>query len=73
MVNSIGNANPDAIGGVKVSSRDSADGYRFVLEDGSWVIIRLSGTEPLLRIYAEGGSPDRVDALLSEARGLVGL
>ena len=73
VVNSIGNANPDAIGGVKVSSRDSTDGYRFVLEDGSWVIIRLSGTEPLLRIYAEGGSPDRVDALLSEARGLVGL
>ena len=73
VVKNIGNANPDAIGGVKVASRDSTDGYRFVLEDGSWVIVRLSGTEPLLRIYAEGNSADRVDALLSEARSLVDL
>ena len=69
----IGDASPDAIGGVKVASRDSMDGHRFILEDGSWVTIRFSGTEPLLRIYAEGSSADRVDALLSEARNLVGL
>ena len=69
----MGVVNPDAIGGVKVASRDSTDGYRFVLEDGSWVTIRFSGTEPLLRIYAEGKSADRVDTLLSEAKGLAGL
>ena len=73
LVKRVGDASPDAIGGVKVASRDSTDGYRYILEDGSWVTIRLSGTEPLLRIYAEGKSPDRVDALLSEARNLVGL
>ncbi len=69
----MGGVNPDAIGGVKVASRDSTDGYRFVLEDGSWVTIRFSGTEPLLRIYAEGKSADRVGTLLSEAKGLAGL
>ena len=69
----MGSVKPDAIGGVKVASQDSTDGYRFVLEDGSWVTIRFSGTEPLLRIYAEGKSADRVDTLLSEAKGLAGL
>ena len=69
----VGGIRPDAIGGVKVASQDSTDGYRFILEDGSWVTIRFSGTEPLLRIYAEGKSADRVDALLSEARSLADL
>ena len=69
----VGDVRPDAIGGVKVASQDSIDGYRFILEDGSWVTIRFSGTEPLLRIYAEGKSADRVDTLLSEARGMVDL
>ena len=56
-----------------MASQDSIDGYRFILEDGSWVTIRFSGTEPLLRIYAEGKSADRVDTLLSEARSMVDL
>ena len=58
---------------MKVASQDSIDGYRFILDDGSWVTIRFSGTEPLLRIYAEGKSADRVDTLLSEARSMVDL
>ena len=66
-------AAPDALGGTKVARQDNVDGIRFILEDGSWTIIRFSGTEPLLRIYAEGGSPDRVDTLISEARGLAGV
>ena len=69
----IADVRPDAIGGVRVASQDSIDGYRFILEDGSWVAVRFSGTEPLLRIYAEGENADRVDILLSEARGLVDL
>ena len=48
------------------------DGYRFVLPDGYWALIRFSGTEPLLRIYAEGDSPDMVQTLLAEARSLAG-
>ena len=69
----IADVRPDTIGGVRVASQDSIDGYRFILEDGSWVAVRFSGTEPLLRIYAEGENADRVDILLSEARGLVDL
>ncbi|MBI2856280.1 MAG: phosphoglucomutase/phosphomannomutase family protein [Chloroflexi bacterium] len=66
-------ASPDALGGMKVARRDDVDGRRFILEDGSWAIIRFSGTEPLLRIYAEGGGVDWVDTLIAEARGLVGV
>ncbi|MDE3268486.1 MAG: phosphoglucomutase/phosphomannomutase family protein [Chloroflexota bacterium] len=69
----IGNTNPDSVAGVKVASSDTTDGRRFVLEDGSWVTVRLSGTEPLVRIYAEAPSQERVESLLAEARGLVGL
>ena len=69
----MGTVIPDAIAGARVASSDTKDGRRFVLEDGSWVTVRLSGTEPLVRIYAEGASPERVEALLAEARGLVGL
>ena len=69
----IGSISPDPVAGVRVASSDTTDGRRFVLEDGSWVTVRLSGTEPLVRIYAEGPSPERVEALLAEARGLVGL
>jgi phosphoglucomutase len=42
--------------GRKVVSIDRTDGAKFVFEDGSWMLMRLSGTEPLLRIYAEAGS-----------------
>ena len=66
-------ASPDALGGIRVARRDDVDGFRFVLENGSWAIIRFSGTEPLLRIYAEGGDVHLVDTLIAEARGLVGV
>ena len=38
----------------------SCDGYKFILEDDSWLILRLSGTEPILRIYAEASSEKTV-------------
>jgi phosphomannomutase len=72
-------ARPDVLGGRRVSRGDEIvedgryTGSRFVLEDGSWVIARFSGTEPLLRIYAEGKSTDRVDTLIDEARTLLGI
>ena len=39
------------------------DGHKFFV-DGGWVLVRASGTEPLIRVYAEGGSTAMVDALL---------
>ena len=52
---------------------DSRDGVKFLLEDGYWALVRFSGTEPLLRIYAEGPSQADVAAMLGEARALTGI
>lgn len=52
---------------------EAVSGARFTLEDGSWLLIRFSGTEPLLRIYAETDSPSRVDSLLAEGRRFAGM
>jgi len=42
------------------------------LQDGSWLLIRFSGTEPLIRIYAETSSPERVQRYLARGRDLAG-
>ncbi len=69
----VGTQRPDALGGSRVVSRDETDGVRFMLEDGAWLLIRFSGTEPLLRIYAEAASEDAVKLLLDEGRNLAGV
>ena len=53
-------------------SRDSLDGLRFILDGGSWVMIRFSGTEPLIRTYAEAESAEQVQRLLDDIRALAG-
>jgi phosphomannomutase len=45
---------------------DTTDGFRFFFGDESWLLIRFSGTEPLVRIYAEAESLERVNKLLDE-------
>jgi len=64
---------PDRVGASEVRAVDRTDGVRLVLRDGSWLLFRLSGTEPLVRIYAEAESMERVEALLSQGRSLLGL
>ncbi|MCD5398575.1 MAG: phosphoglucomutase/phosphomannomutase family protein [Dehalococcoidia bacterium] len=64
---------PSTLAGKTVVQVDERDGIRFVLESGHWSLIRFSGTEPLLRIYAEGESPAEVAALLGEARAMTGV
>jgi len=61
------------IGGVKVAKSDTTDGFRFILADGSWLLIRFSGTEPVLRIYTEAGTVARTDELIRLGRELVGV
>lgn len=61
------------IAGSKVAKVDTTDGYRYLLTDDSWLLIRFSGTEPLVRIYAEGHSPKQVQKLLESGRKLLGL
>ena len=67
------NNSPDAIGGVKVARVDTSDGFRFVLEDNSWLLVRFSGTEPVLRIYAEAESVARAEKMLEQGRKLGGV
>lgn len=59
--------------GTKVKRLDLTDGYHFLREDDSWLLVRPSGTEPLLRTYAEARSLEDVDALLAEAKRLIGV
>lgn len=54
------------IGGYRVTGRKDTDGFKFFVE-GGWVLVRASGTEPLIRFYAEGNSSGMVDQLLQAA------
>jgi alpha-D-glucose phosphate-specific phosphoglucomutase len=56
---------PSAISGVDVEEVQTTDGVKYYLADGSWLLIRPSGTEPVLRVYAEAPSDARVAALLA--------
>ena len=49
------------------------DGFKFYLEDGSWVLLRTSGTEPLIRVYAEAKDPDAVEQRLASLEDIVGV
>jgi phosphomannomutase len=66
-------ARPETLAGLKVTGLVTVDGYRFDLEDGGWLIVRFSGTEPLLRIYCETSHGDRLQALLDAGRELAGI
>ena len=66
-------AQPTALGGSPVASADTLDGFRYKLKDGSWTLVRFSGTEPLLRIYCETNNRERVQQFLQETRALTGL
>ncbi len=56
---------PAQIGGETIHEISNLDGAKYILADESWLLIRPSGTEPVLRIYAEGRSPEMVKALLA--------
>jgi phosphomannomutase len=66
---------PTELAGLGVGERkelDTHDGFKFYRTDGSWLLIRFSGTEALLRVYSEAHSPGDVDALLAEGRRIAG-
>ena len=56
---------PKSLAGQKVTDVSDRDGVKFILADDSWLLIRPSGTEPVLRIYAESRSDEQVQALLT--------
>ena len=64
---------PKVMDGSRVVSHSAVDGFKYSLEDGSWFLIRFSGTEPLLRVYTETTTAPRVDRILAAAAGAAGL
>lgn len=65
------NAHPPAeIDGRRVATTNFSDGFKFIFENGDWLLIRPSGTEPVLRLYSEAGTPEQVDRLLRAAEVL---
>ena len=70
----LGDQAPESLAGRAVVERkklDTGDGFKFYRDDGSWLLIRFSGTEALLRIYTESRSPEDVEAMLDEGRRIV--
>ncbi|MCC7437507.1 MAG: phosphoglucomutase/phosphomannomutase family protein [Armatimonadetes bacterium] len=63
------NAGVKELAGMPVIETSTVDGFKFFV-DGGWLLIRASGTEPLLRFYAEANSTENVDAILSAALSL---
>lgn len=64
-------ADPEQLGGRRVVEVVRTDGLKLVLEDGSWVCYRLSGTEPVVRAYTESRSQDQMAALSAAAKDFV--
>jgi phosphomannomutase len=62
---------PVEVAGEHVEKVNDTDGFKILLEDGSWLLVRPSGTEPKMRVYAEAHSEARVEALLDAGRELV--
>jgi alpha-D-glucose phosphate-specific phosphoglucomutase len=67
------NSRPTHLMQTEVAKINTIDGFHFLLKDGSWLLIRFSGTEPLLRIYSEAGSLERAKELIAEGKKMAGV
>lgn len=63
---------PTSVDGRAVASINFSDGFKFIFENGDWLLIRPSGTEPVLRLYCEATSEDQVDRFLRAAVAIAG-
>lgn len=61
------------LGGIPITDLVTIDGYKFVMEDGGWLLVRFSGTEPLIRVYTETTQAEKVDAILADGQKLAGI
>jgi phosphomannomutase len=66
-------AKPEFIGGLRCTGLNTTDGFKFILEDGGWCLIRFSGTEPIMRVYCETTHGEKVQAILKDGLKIAGL
>lgn len=62
-----------SLGGHAVVEKVTVDGYKFVMDDGGWLLVRFSGTEPLIRVYTETTDAAAVQSILADGKKLAGL
>jgi phosphoglucomutase len=62
---------PAAFGGVRVREVVTLDGVKCLLDDGSWLLFRKSGTEPVVRLYGEASSEERLITIMAAGRQFV--
>jgi phosphomannomutase len=64
---------PQEIAGEAVEDVQTLDGYKYFLADGAWLLVRASGTEPLIRLYTEATSPEEAQRILQAGKEMAGL
>lgn len=64
---------PSQFAGHSVKSVQTLDGYKYFLDDDSWLLVRASGTEPLIRLYTEARSPEEAQRILQAGKEMAGL
>lgn len=69
----IANEKPSEIAGLKVTNINTLDGFRYDMADGGWMLIRFSGTEPIIRVYTETTQPEKVAEILQAGLEMAGL
>jgi len=73
IIDRVKSANPSTIGGLTLIDVDTTDGFKFNLDGGDWLLIRFSGTEPIIRVYCETTDADRVQQILQDGLSIAGL
>jgi len=61
----------EALFGIPIGEINEIDGLKIIFKDGGWILIRASGTEPIVRIYAEMKDKEEATRLLEKAKGLI--
>lgn len=64
---------PAELAGIKVTNISTVDGFKYEMADGGWMLIRFSGTEPIIRVYTETPRQDKVAEILQAGLALAGL
>ncbi|MFA5840433.1 MAG: phosphoglucomutase/phosphomannomutase family protein [Candidatus Margulisiibacteriota bacterium] len=70
-INKLKDANFNELAGIKIAERNTVDGVKLILDANSWVLARPSGTEPLVRIYAESDDAEKLKKIMMAVKALI--